>query len=567
MLEAIENLNLKPHSSNNNNNNKNEAPQEERPPKTSHSKCKDEDTTKKMSAQDLKKEGNDYFKKKLYDQSIECYSNAIASCPQENDSDLAVYHQNRAAANEQLQKWNEVVRDCSNALYHNPKYYKAQYRRGRAYEALGKYRHAYRDINNASHWEGIVLKDPALPMSKEVQEMGVRMLKLLSEQMAEKCLKVKQRKAGGRPSLPACSYTRVKLTYEYNYDVFTIPLSTNGEAEGGEDKEYGHVMTCLHERRYTDVVKCCETEHMELFGKHRPRVLLLRGTFRTLIGYYGAAMVDFREVLSTVEPNEENRLMLTDAAVKLAELKEKSPTEDIQSALNDLNDAIARDPDNATLYLHRGKLLLNAKLLRVDEANADYRKAIALDPTFFAPRMKLVNCLRYMGMVNKSQTFLEEAEKVLIEATQEFPDKSEPWWRHGLLMKDLGKPEEAPEKFDKAIALAGCCDIEPHVNKALFLMECKDSEGAEKLFREVLDRDRSCGIAYKTIANIEVERGKLVPAMENLKKAIKVTNKKSELCELFFLLEVVKSQVSVLKEAVEIDGLDEDELDCYINEK
>ena len=49
-----------------------------------------------------KNKGNKYFKGGRYELAIKCYTEAIEICPEAKKSDLSTFHQNRAAAYEQL---------------------------------------------------------------------------------------------------------------------------------------------------------------------------------------------------------------------------------------------------------------------------------------------------------------------------------------------------------------------------------------------------------------------------------------------------------------------------------
>ncbi len=80
----------------------------------------------------LKNKGNKYFKGGRYSQAVKCYTEAIEGCPKESAADLATFHQNRAAAHEQLGDLASVVEDCTAALEMNPKYVKALDRRAKA---------------------------------------------------------------------------------------------------------------------------------------------------------------------------------------------------------------------------------------------------------------------------------------------------------------------------------------------------------------------------------------------------------------------------------------------------
>ena len=52
-------------------------------------------------AQIYKNKGNKYFKEGKYSDAIKCYQKAIDICPKDN-TDISLFHQNRAAAFEQL---------------------------------------------------------------------------------------------------------------------------------------------------------------------------------------------------------------------------------------------------------------------------------------------------------------------------------------------------------------------------------------------------------------------------------------------------------------------------------
>ena len=60
-------------------------------------------------AQAAKSKGNKYFKGGKYEQAIQCYTEAIGLCPPEHKSDISTFYQNRAAAHEQLVRYNIVT--------------------------------------------------------------------------------------------------------------------------------------------------------------------------------------------------------------------------------------------------------------------------------------------------------------------------------------------------------------------------------------------------------------------------------------------------------------------------
>ena len=47
--------------------------------------------------------GNKYFRGGRYELAIKCYSEAIELCPKDQPIDMATFHQNRAAAHDQME--------------------------------------------------------------------------------------------------------------------------------------------------------------------------------------------------------------------------------------------------------------------------------------------------------------------------------------------------------------------------------------------------------------------------------------------------------------------------------
>ena len=91
-----------------------------------------------------KEEGNNLFRNKEYDESLEYYSKAITYCPEddENKENLATFYGNRSAAYFALEEYELVIDDCTTALGLKPDYVKVLARRMACYEKLEKYEEA-----------------------------------------------------------------------------------------------------------------------------------------------------------------------------------------------------------------------------------------------------------------------------------------------------------------------------------------------------------------------------------------------------------------------------------------
>ncbi|CAH9145030.1 unnamed protein product [Cuscuta epithymum] len=94
-----------------------------------------------------KEMGNDLFKKKRFNEAIDCYSRSIALSP------TAVAYANRAMAYLKIKRFQEAENDCTEALNLDDRYIKAYCRRSTARKELGKLRESIEDANIALRLE------------------------------------------------------------------------------------------------------------------------------------------------------------------------------------------------------------------------------------------------------------------------------------------------------------------------------------------------------------------------------------------------------------------------------
>ena len=87
--------------------------------------------TRKTLAQTLKTAGNKAYQSREFETAIEHYTKAIAAHP------LAVFYSNRAACYSNLNRPQDVIPDCNQALSMERTYVKALNRRAVAREQLG----------------------------------------------------------------------------------------------------------------------------------------------------------------------------------------------------------------------------------------------------------------------------------------------------------------------------------------------------------------------------------------------------------------------------------------------
>jgi tetratricopeptide (TPR) repeat protein len=79
----------------------------------------------RLSAIELKDQGNIEFKSGNYEKSIEIYTSALQKCPVLCSEDRSIIYGNRAFAKQKLAMKPAAIDDCSKAIEFNPKYVKA----------------------------------------------------------------------------------------------------------------------------------------------------------------------------------------------------------------------------------------------------------------------------------------------------------------------------------------------------------------------------------------------------------------------------------------------------------
>lgn len=104
-------------------------------------------------AQDLRLQGNDFFKAGQFHDAREAYAEAIFMTPKSDAKDRAVLFCNRAACFQKLLRWDEVISDCRQAIELDAEYVKAYCRRSAAYEAQSKWHDAHEDLKKAVEFD------------------------------------------------------------------------------------------------------------------------------------------------------------------------------------------------------------------------------------------------------------------------------------------------------------------------------------------------------------------------------------------------------------------------------
>jgi tetratricopeptide (TPR) repeat protein len=143
----------------------------------------------------------------------------------------------------------------------------------------------------------------------------------------------------------------------------------------------------------------------------------------------------FRAALAATATHAVSRINLANALLALGELEE---------ALHHGKIAVAQDPAVAAGHHNLGSIL--RRLNRVDEAQACYRKALAIEPEFVEALLGLASILRYQDH--------DEAERTCRKALAIRPGSAQGHVLLADLLSSQGHFEQAEQELNEAIRLA-----------------------------------------------------------------------------------------------------------------
>ncbi|KAA0183550.1 hypothetical protein HAZT_HAZT005054 [Hyalella azteca] len=505
-----------------------------------------------------KSTGNSHFLNKRYTEAIECYDAAIKACPPEAAQDLATFYQNKAAANEALQNWPEVLSSCSSALELNPRYSKALTRRARAAEALLDLDLALEDytalciIESFANQESLVLVD--------------RILKEIGMAHAKEVFGVP------RNQLPSKNHIKPYFNGFCSDPVFKEVLSEKEPADEEAEKHavsngYLRAVQHMREERYDQILECCSNELANPLSPYRARALLLRGSMYVLMLDRDNAKKDFNEIAAMESVPSEFR---TVALAKLGSMEVAFNNSD--EALVIYNRALNIDDKNPDVYHQRGqdikeRVQANNVVVRrniwfqicdlhtqmflmlsnIDAAIENFNKVVELAPDFAIGFIQKLHT-DYRHACYKHD--LSEAKKVIAEfekARTRFPKCTELYLLLAQIYIDEEEYSKAEDQFTTLLA------NEPEnplgiVYRAMLQVQWKsDLDGAKKLIRKALEVDPMCELALENLATIHVQTGNLQDGVELFNRAIPLAKSLQEAAHYCALRDAAVAQIKVVQ--------------------
>lgn len=474
---------------------------------------------RKVYAGKLKEAGNKAYGSKDFEEAIKLYTKAIICKPD------PVYYSNRAACYNAQSEWQKVVEDTTAAVNLDPEYIKALNRRANAYDHLGQYSDALLDFTASCIIDGFRNEQSANAVE--------RLLKKFAESKAKEIMTSKQ------PKLPSATFVS---NYLQSFRSKPRPAGLEESADLSEETGKGQLKiglnhldnnnnnTPAYEQAAAAFDKALELGDL---GEYEAFAYNMRGTFRCLRGKHEEALADLTKSIE-LDPS------MTQSYIKRASMNLELGAPD--KAEEDFAKALEHNPDDPDIYYHRAQLhFIKGEFV---EASSDYQKSIDLDRDFIFSHIQLGVTQYKMGSIASSMATFRKCIK-------NFENTPDVYNYYGELLLDQGKFQEAIEKFDKAIVLEKQhkplnINVLPLINKALALFQWKqDFAEAESLCNKALIIDADCDIAVATMAQLLLQQGKVVEALEFFNRAADLARTEGELVNALSYAEATRTQIAV----------------------
>jgi len=457
--------------------------------------------------------------------------------------DLATFHQNRAAAYDQLEDLDMVLSDCDTALNLNNKYVKALDRRAKTLRKqamkienfeiqVEKLKQCVEDVTAVCLLVGFQKQEHLHMVDQVLRELG----------RAEAALASKTRK-------PLITSPHFIAQYFTSFVEDPIMKSIEKESEGDIDEKennelsgYLRAKKNLTDAKYDDIITDCTAE-IDNDGAYIELARLLRGTFYILTKQQNAAFSDLQLLIDDESTNLKVRV---NALIKRASLfiqQCKDPKNDPALSLADFGLAAELDPTNPDVYHHRGQVHLLIE--ETNKAIVDFNKAVELAPGFgVAYAQKLFTDYRAASLIGDN-TKVNSVLADFSAALEKFPKCVETYALNAQVLNDQQEFAKADELYVKAMQIDPA-NANLLVHRGLLKLQSSgDVEGSVKLMQTALELDEKCEFAYETLGTIEVQRGNLKRAIELFDKAIPLANTELEMAHLFGLRDAALAQITV----------------------
>jgi len=529
----------------------------------------------------IKNRGNKNFKVRRYAKAVECYTEALAHCPEGASAERSTFYQNRAAAKENLQLYDEAIEDCTAALELSPRYIKALARRASLYERLNMLQNCLLDATAACILERFQNSDNVMRIDRVLKALGTEMAKEEREKLPRSLpssafISNYLRAFAWNPfsisdsvvnaaakANAAVSEAMQKQDIEGeekagangNSQVFNLPESLLSAYESLDkalelmDSEiYEASMqwakTAVKQFNSSPKVSLVDFAQSSLREREQPiaakaRALLIDATFKALSGCAEVAKAQFIDIGEEMYAQPSVRV---NALIKAASLT-MTVNQDLGACLHLFQQAQTVCPDCPDVYLHRGQIHLLADQL--EDALLDLSAAVKLKPDFSVAQSQRLYTLYRRDLTEGKSDKAEARVQEFARLVEKFPNCLESHSLYAQVLTERGEFQQSDVEFGHVIKLAPSSGM-AYAHKGLLQLRWKmDQNAAAEWFRKGIEVDPKCELALELLGQLSMERGNFTEALDYFNRAIQLAKTAADLAHLISLREGVKTQVYV----------------------
>jgi len=474
----------------------------------------------------LKNSGNEFYRKKEYDDALRCYSEAISICPEDEKEQLSMLYHNKAAVLDVQRDMEGVIEFCSKAIELNPAYTKALTRRYKAYEKLGDLKRCLDDLTALCILEKF--------SSMSTLEAADRILKALGTDEAKKFYKTRV------PSLPSKHFAKAYFTSFAN-----DPISKDLDEYKGKDLESASGLTAikvaLANDEFEKLLDISNKVISETSSEQEKCVaMLVRASLRILRSERDLALEDLNYI---IECDEADSAVIVNALLRRACLHMQ--VEDATSSLADFVKAEQIDDTNSDIYHQRAQVMLLME--KIDEAVSDFRKTCVLCPKFGLAHLQKAYAEFNLYAQRQDIPGMRESATELKETALKYSHLPEGHMLAAQVSMEFQEFSEAEKSFDTALKVDPS-NASVYVHKGLLILRSSgDMTKALEMMQKAIDLDDKCEFAYESMGSVEVQRGNLVKAIEHFEKAMNLVKSERELAHIITLKAAAEAQIAYAK--------------------
>jgi len=491
-------------------------------------------------ALNLKKEGNESYKANNFEAAIAKYNEAIETCPPHRMSEVSIMYQNRAAANERLEKLDLALKDCDSSIKNNNRYGKALDRRAK------------------------ILKKLAAKLGGEVEDLKKRisMLTQALEDISMCCLLDGYNndqftftdgllKELGSAEAVLAGKTRVPdfpsgHTINQYFTSFTQDPFMN-TVEG--DSPFTKALDFYNKDEFDKIIDCCDEE---ISGDHKYKLeaKLTKATFLVLQRQHSQAMDLLSEIIDdgSAPPNVKANALIKRGALHIQRCID--PAKDAELSLSDFNSAEQLVPDSPDVYMNRGQVRLLLDMF--EEAVTDLNKAHQLSPDFALALVQKLYTDFLSGQGANDQAKVQASVDGFKDAIVKFPQCVEAYALYAKVLQEQFKLTEAVEMYDKGAKL-NPKNANLIIHKALLNLQMTgDINSCLSQIDLALKLDAKNEFGYETLGQLELQRENYEKAANHFDKAIPLVNTELEMAHLFGMRDSARAKVTAKKKLSEV---------------